>query len=105
MTGTASARKDLVSPIRVKFSFPTNDTSSFPKSSNLALLNRFRRDNGDMSERVDTESVEAAIAEKEKMTKTVNKMNAVMRKAPMTTYIGERRPLVPEQGARWYITL
>ena len=29
--------KDLVSPIRVKFSFPTNDTSSFPKSSNVAL--------------------------------------------------------------------
>ena len=29
--------KDLVSPIRVKFSFPTSDTSSFPKSSNVAL--------------------------------------------------------------------
>ena len=57
------------------------------------LLNRFRRDNGDMSERVDTESVEAAIAGKEKMTKTVNKMNAVMRKAPKATYIGERRSL------------
>lgn len=46
------------------------------------LSNRFRRDNGDMSEKVDTESVEAAIAEEEKMTKTVNKMNAVMKKAP-----------------------
>ena len=58
-----------------------------------------------MSERVDTESVEAAIAGKEKMTNTVNKMNAVMRKVPKTTYIGERRPLATEQGARWCITL
>ena len=29
------------------------------------LLNRFRRDNGDTSERVDTESVEAAIEDNE----------------------------------------
>ena len=36
------------------------------------LSNRFRRDNGDMSEKVDTDSVEAANAEEEKMTKTVN---------------------------------
>ena len=46
------------------------------------LSNRFRRDNGNMSEKVDTGSVEAAIAEEEKMTKTVNKMSAPMKKAP-----------------------
>ena len=46
------------------------------------LSNWFRRDNGDMSEKLDTDSVEAAIAEEEKMTKTVNNMSALMKKAP-----------------------
>ena len=35
-----------------------------------------------MSEQVDTDSVEALFAEEEKMTKTVNNMSALMKKAP-----------------------
>ena len=54
---------------------------------------------------MDTESVEAAIAEEMKMTKKVNKMNAVMKKAPKTTCIGERKPLAPKYGAWWFIAL
>ena len=53
---------------------------------------------------MDTESVEA-VAVEVKMTETVNKMNAVMKKAPKTTCIDERRPLAPEHGARWFIAL
>ena len=54
---------------------------------------------------MDTQSVAAAIAEEMKMTKAVNKMNAVLKKAPKTTCIDERKPLAPEYGAWWFIAL